>query len=50
MHSEHQRIVLCFPVEDHHVQQIQATAPEWEVVNAGQERIAAEILDADIFC
>ena len=24
--------------------------PEWDVINAGQERIATEILNADIFC
>ena len=43
------RIVLCYPVEDHHVQQIQKAAPEAEIVNAGQERIAAELTSADIF-
>ncbi|WP_425616929.1 D-2-hydroxyacid dehydrogenase [Anatilimnocola sp. NA78] len=44
------RIVLCYPVEDRHLQQIQAAAPGCEVCNAGQERIAHELLDADIFC
>ncbi len=44
------RIVLCFPVEENHVQQIAATVPDWDVVNAGQEKIATEILGADIFC
>ena len=33
------RIVLCYPVNDNHVAQIQAAAPEAEIVNAGQERI-----------
>jgi D-3-phosphoglycerate dehydrogenase len=45
-----QRIVLCYPVEARHVAQIQASAPGSEVVDAGQERIAAELLNADIFC
>src|SRR5438874_6003209 len=44
------RIVLCFPIEPRHLQQIRATSPGHEVVDAGQERIATEILAADIFC
>ncbi len=44
------RIVLCYPAEARHVQQIRATAPEAEVVDAGQEFIAEEILAADIYC
>ncbi len=44
------RIVLCYPVEAKHLQQIAAVVPEAELVDAGQERIAAEILRADIFC
>lgn len=44
------RIVLCYPVESRHVSQIAALAPRAEVVDAGQERIAREILDADVFC
>jgi D-3-phosphoglycerate dehydrogenase len=44
------RIVLCYPVEARHIAQIQATAPQAEVVDAGQERIADEIMRADIFC
>jgi D-3-phosphoglycerate dehydrogenase len=43
------RIVLCYPVEDRHVAQIQAAAPDWEVVNAGQERIDELLPTADIF-
>ena len=43
------RIVLCYPVEERHVAQIQAAAPEWEVVNAGQERIDELLPTADIF-
>lgn len=44
------RIVLCFPVESRHVAQIAAAAPQAEIVDAGQERVASEILAADIFC
>src|SRR5262245_66657334 len=44
------RIVLCYPIEAKHLEQVRAAAPGHEVVNAGQERIAAEILEADIFC
>lgn len=44
------RVVICYPVEARHLARIRAAAPECDVVDAGQERIAAEILDADIFC
>jgi len=44
------RIVLCYPIERRHLVQIQAAAPGHEVVDAGQERIADELLEADVFC
>lgn len=44
------RIVLCYPVEPHHIEQIQAAAPEAEVVDAGQEKIADQLPTADIYC
>lgn len=44
------RIVLCYPVEKRHVARIQAAAPDAEIVDAGQERVATEILAADVFC
>jgi D-3-phosphoglycerate dehydrogenase len=44
------RIVLCYPVEPKHLEQIRAAAPGHEIVDAGQERIAAELPTADIFC
>jgi phosphoglycerate dehydrogenase-like enzyme len=44
------RIVLCYPVESRHVAQIAAAAPGCEVVDAGQERVSAELPEADIFC
>lgn len=43
------RIVLCYPVEDHHILQLQQAAPGAEIVDAGQERIAEELPSADIF-
>jgi D-3-phosphoglycerate dehydrogenase len=45
-----QRIVLCYPVEAKHVAQIAAAAPGAEVIDAGQERVAEELLKADFFC
>ena len=44
------QIVLCYPVEPRHIEQIAAVAPEAEIIDAGQEKIADEILQADIFC
>src|SRR5262245_53125538 len=48
--SGRKRIVLCYPVEPRHVAQIAENAPGYEVVDAGQEHVAEELLDADIFC
>jgi quinolinate synthase len=44
------RIVLCYPVEAHHIARIQAAAPEAMLVDAGQERVAEELPTADLFC
>lgn len=44
------RIALCYPVEKKHLDQIAAVVPHAELVDAGQERIAREILEADIYC
>ena len=44
------RVVLCYPLESRHLEQIQTAAPEAKIVDAGQERIAAELPHADIFC
>ena len=45
------RVVLCYPLERRHYDQIVAACPPGtEVVDAGQERIGAELLTADIFC
>jgi D-3-phosphoglycerate dehydrogenase len=44
------RIVLCYPVERRHVEQISAAAPAAELVDAGQEHVARELVRADVFC
>ncbi|MEX0612494.1 MAG: D-2-hydroxyacid dehydrogenase [Pirellulales bacterium] len=48
--NEPQRIVLCYPLEARHIAEISAVAPGAELVDAGQERVAAELPAADIFC
>lgn len=44
------RIVLCYPVEPRHIAQIQATAPQAEIFDVGQERVAQELFNCDLFC
>lgn len=44
------RIVLCYPIERRHYDQIALAAPGHEVVDAWPERIAQELLEAEIFC
>ena len=44
------RIVLCFSTKPRHVEQIASAAPDDEIVDAGQERIAEELFAADVFC
>ncbi|TWU37829.1 Glycerate dehydrogenase [Novipirellula aureliae] len=43
------RIVLCYPVLDHHIKQIQAAAPDAEIVAAEQSEIDELLPTADIF-
>jgi phosphoglycerate dehydrogenase-like enzyme len=43
------RVVLCYPVQDRHVAQFQAAAPQCEIINAGQERVDEMLPTADIF-
>jgi D-3-phosphoglycerate dehydrogenase len=47
---KHMRIVLCYPVEERHLSQIASVALNATIIDAGQEHIAQEILDADVFC
>ncbi|HEX4413752.1 MAG TPA: D-2-hydroxyacid dehydrogenase [Lacipirellulaceae bacterium] len=44
------RIILCYPAEPRHVDQIAAVAPDYDVIDAGQERIADLLPSADIYC
>ncbi len=44
------RIVLCYPVEERHIERIAAAVPEAEIIDAGQERVAEELFEADIYC
>ncbi len=44
------KLVLCYPIKPHHYDRICAAAPDYEVVDAGQERIAKELLSADLYC
>jgi len=42
-------VVLCYPVEQRHLEQFTALLPTLNVINAGQERIGDAIMEADIF-
>jgi phosphoglycerate dehydrogenase-like enzyme len=44
------RIVLCYPVEAKHIEQIADAMPGAEIVDAGQQHVAEELFAADIFC
>ncbi|MBM3998864.1 MAG: D-2-hydroxyacid dehydrogenase [Planctomycetes bacterium] len=43
------RIVLCYPAEPAHIARLASIAPRAEIVDAGQDRIAAELLNADLY-
>ena len=43
------RAVLCYQTRPDLVDRLRSTAPDWEFVDAGQERVAKEILEADVF-
>jgi phosphoglycerate dehydrogenase-like enzyme len=43
------RIVLCYPVEQRHIDQIQSAMPDVEIVNAGQQQVDEMLPTADIF-
>jgi phosphoglycerate dehydrogenase-like enzyme len=42
-------IVLCYPVEERHLARLAQAYPDANLINAGQERIAQDIFQADIF-
>ena len=50
LYNTFMRIVLCYPTEQHHLQQIAAAAPRAEIIDAGQRQIPEAILEADVFC
>lgn len=43
-------IVLCYPVEQRHLDQIAQAMPGAKIINAGQQRVAEALFEADIFC
>ena len=43
-------VVLCFPVQDHHVEKIASAVHPANVIVSSQQTIDADILDADVFC
>ncbi len=47
--NQKSRVVLCFPVTDEQVAELDACSDQIEVINAGQSGIAEEIMQADIF-
>ena len=44
------RIVICFPAQKQHLDKIAAAIPGAELVDAGQQRVAQELLQADWYC
>jgi D-3-phosphoglycerate dehydrogenase len=48
--TRRKRLVLCYPVEPRHIAQISAIARGFDVIDAGQERVAEELPSADLFC
>jgi phosphoglycerate dehydrogenase-like enzyme len=44
------RIVLCYPVEQRHIDEIQAAVPDAEICNSSQEELPKELFNCDIFC
>ena len=42
-------LVLCYPVEERHLDALSKSLPELNIVNAGQEGVAAALVEADLF-
>jgi phosphoglycerate dehydrogenase-like enzyme len=42
-------VVLCYPVENRHLEMLHRALPGWNFINAGQEGIGEQIFQADIF-
>lgn len=49
MADSEQNIVLCFPAEPRHLEQIRRAAPNATVIDAGQTHVAEALLTADIY-
>ena len=43
-------LVLCYPVEDRHLEKIAAARADLNIINAGQEGVADALFEADLFC
>ncbi len=43
------RAVLCYQTRSDLVDRLRDAAPDWEFIDAGQEHVAEEILEADVF-
>lgn len=44
-----QRVVLCYPVQPRHCQQLASVDPTLEIINSGQDGVAEALREADIF-
>lgn len=44
------RIVICYPAQRRHLDQIAATVPDAELIDAGQKHVAHELFEADWYC
>ncbi len=44
------KVVLCYPVSDSDITRIEAAFPEYSVLVSGQDNIADDLLEADVFC
>lgn len=44
------KLVLCYPAEEKHVQQIASVSTEIEIIDAGQERVADALFEAELYC
>jgi D-3-phosphoglycerate dehydrogenase len=44
------RIVLCYPAQKRHIDQIAAAMPDADLIDAGQQGVARELMAADLYC
>lgn len=44
------KLVLCYPVEAKHLKQIAEVSDEIEIIDAGQEKVAEALFEADLYC